>query len=312
PWSERTKRRHFLSMLYIVSIIAALVVGTSVELVVLVEDNVIIALLLTFHCMVVLYCRIYLIWWFSHRDNAISAMTNYAHRHNFRKRWRRLNVRNACLASLAGVAYLGLLLSSTSNYGVVLAEAFAHATITLMVWVSASAISFCSLAADDFARRSVCTTKLDGIVVRYNVLCAAVRKVSSSIGQAILNLTNGGAVTLVLILLLLFSDAIETHKVEVVIGGSLLLAMSAVLLQMVATVNLKFQRLPTVINIMNFGNEIDHDKWFVVSFMQLIEGGFYLYGVRLNRGAAMKALWLVAVSVGFMIIRMLGVSLADP
>ncbi|KAF4695285.1 hypothetical protein FOZ60_005151 [Perkinsus olseni] len=239
-------------------------------------------------------------------------MTNYAHRHNFRKRWRRLNVRNACLASLAGVAYLGLLLSSTSNYGVVLAEAFAHATITLMVWVSASAISFCSLAADDFARRSVCTTKLDGIVVRYNVLCAAVRKVSSSIGQAILNLTNGGAVTLVLILLLLFSDAIETHKVEVVIGGSLLLAMSAVLLQMVATVNLKFQRLPTVINIMNFGNEIDHDKWFVVSFMQLIEGGFYLYGVRLNRGAAMKALWLVAVSVGFMIIRMLGVSLADP
>ncbi|CAD7958127.1 unnamed protein product [Amoebophrya sp. A120] len=80
-----------------------------------------------------------------------------------------------------------------------------------------------------------------------------------------------------------------------------IIALGLTLLNTIAMINIKCQRLPTLVNSLNFGLEIDYDRWCVASHIAACDAGFFVYNVRLAPASVLKFGYL-SMAVGLYLI----------
>jgi len=171
-------------------------------------------------------------------------------------------------------------------------------------------IQFCSYALDAFGLNVFMATGLRGFIPKFNVLQAALRRAHEGIQNSVLlwlqSLLGMAFATVWHLFDSIWSnesfstifppiEIVCTIEVFTLIMVSLWLAFS------VADVNIKAKHLPGIINSLNFGNEIDHDKWCVVSYITSTQFGFYLANTLLTRTIIVKAMYYSMAVCLFMV-----------
>jgi len=190
-------------------------------------------------------------------------------------------------------------------------------------------IDFCSLGLDAFALELLNApgqAGLSGLVGQFNVLNATIRRAAYASQSA---LTLFVTLTMALSIASLVRNALPA--VPVLPGGSegsrsssssqgvwsaapaargssmgdvvavawaaALLVLGLNLLSHIAVVNLKCKRLPALVHSLDFGLEIDHDRWCVAAHIAGSEAGFPVHSVLVSRGAVFKLGYISLASV---------------
>lgn len=76
-----------------------------------------------------------------------------------------------------------------------------------------------------------------------------------------------------------------------------LLGLGLSLLNTITMINTKCQRLPALVNSLNFGLEIDYDRWCVAAHIAGCDAGFFVYNIRLAPVSVLKFAY-ISLAVG--------------
>eukprot|EP00747_Dinoflagellata_sp_TGD_P008035 gnl/TRDRNA2_/TRDRNA2_117665_c2_seq1.p1 gnl/TRDRNA2_/TRDRNA2_117665_c2~~gnl/TRDRNA2_/TRDRNA2_117665_c2_seq1.p1 ORF type:complete len:210 (+),score=29.93 gnl/TRDRNA2_/TRDRNA2_117665_c2_seq1:2-631(+) len=189
-------------------------------------------------------------------------------------------------------------------------------------------IQFCSLGLDAFALdllNAPSLSGLSGLVGQFNVLSAAVRRAAYAV-QLPLGLFVALALSLAIAALCHVALPSIPGNDAAFLGGSkaeaglhgrhsfgdfvavswatALLLLSLRLLSQIAVVNLKCKRLPGLVHSLDFGNEIDHDRWCVAAHIATEEAGFPVHGLLITQGAVLKLVYISLVGLCLLITRL--------
>eukprot|EP00927_Polykrikos_kofoidii_P012195 TRINITY_DN15245_c0_g9_i1.p1 TRINITY_DN15245_c0_g9~~TRINITY_DN15245_c0_g9_i1.p1 ORF type:complete len:375 (+),score=50.92 TRINITY_DN15245_c0_g9_i1:124-1125(+) len=172
--------------------------------------------------------------------------------------------------------------------------------------LSMGVVQFCSLGLDAFALELLnapAGTGLCGLVGQYNVLSATIRRAAYSAQCALALLA---ALTLALCIATLVQvlpatlpnstseqnaqkgTRASSSDIAATAWTAALVLLGLWLLNSIADVNLKCRRLPGLLHSLDFGAEIDHDRWCVASLIAGSESGFPVHSVLVTRGAVLK------------------------
>lgn len=190
-------------------------------------------------------------------------------------------------------------------------------------------VQFCSLGLDAFALdllNAPGASGLSGLVGQFNVLLAGIRRGAYAVqfGLAVFvgltlvleiaalclialpGLPSGGGVRA-------WDDAPGescsgacdgTGDLIVVVWVTALLCLGLRLLNHIAVVNLKCKRLPALVHSLDFGQEIDHDRWCVAAHIAASEAGFPVHSVLITRGAVLKMGYISLAGLCLLITRL--------
>eukprot|EP00929_Paragymnodinium_shiwhaense_P117602 TRINITY_DN883_c0_g2_i2.p1 TRINITY_DN883_c0_g2~~TRINITY_DN883_c0_g2_i2.p1 ORF type:complete len:1046 (+),score=133.49 TRINITY_DN883_c0_g2_i2:97-3234(+) len=222
----------------------------------------------------------------------------------------------APLGALAGVAVMADGIPGAAGFAVA-----ALIPLAVQYYVFIASLQFCSLGLDAFALELLNTTRLQGLVARFDKLYAAMRRVAYNV-QA--GLTSFVATLFTMLfatvyhLLFVQSDASAQKTggdvqapwrttrgdIAAVIFVAILTLLGLHLLNQIAEVNAKCRRLPGLIQSLNFGAEIDHDKWCVADHIASLEAGFFVYNVPVTRWSVLKFGYSVLAATSFLLTRL--------
>lgn len=183
--------------------------------------------------------------------------------------------------------------------------------LMVLVVTLAMVVRFCTFGLDAFAlnllnARTHCG--LSGTVGQFNLLSAAIRRAAYSM-QAL--------VATVLALTMALGIAALCHVAWFAAPGrwaagdavavawvSFLLLTGLWLLNEVAVVNLKCKRLPALVHSLDFGREIDHDRWCVAAHIHSSDANFPVHGVVVDRGTVLKSGYLTLAGICLLVTRL--------
>eukprot|EP00929_Paragymnodinium_shiwhaense_P064884 TRINITY_DN32580_c0_g1_i1.p1 TRINITY_DN32580_c0_g1~~TRINITY_DN32580_c0_g1_i1.p1 ORF type:complete len:852 (+),score=181.94 TRINITY_DN32580_c0_g1_i1:170-2725(+) len=178
-------------------------------------------------------------------------------------------------------------------------DALAWLPLMTLYLVLAVTIQFCSLGLDAFALDLLnapgASSGLHGLVGQFNVLSSSIRRAAYAVQSALALLA---ALTLALCIATLVRVALPALPADVQTTGPgdlaavawavALLLLGLWLLNSIAVVNLKCKRLPALVHSLDFGVEIDRDRWCVAAHVASCEAGFPVHSVLVTRGAVLK------------------------
>lgn len=249
-------------------------------------------------------------------------LVHYATRSDFVRCWSA----SSWQAALAqAVPLLALTVASAAAEGIGplwLAYTIAWLPVMVQYHLFLTTIKFCSLGLDAFALNLLNTHCLQGLVGRFDKLHAAMRRSAYAV-QASLTVfvtilfallfacmyhlafpgLNGGGSTATTGDTLLAPWATASNS-SAVISVAVLFLLGLHLLNQIATVNAKSKRLPVLIHSLNFGHEIDHDKWCVSAHIASLEAGFFVYNVPVTRWSVLKFLYFAIAATSFLLTRL--------
>mmetsp|Transcript_69177 Transcript_69177/g.184376 ORF Transcript_69177/g.184376 Transcript_69177/m.184376 type:complete len:153 (-) Transcript_69177:106-564(-) len=129
--------------------------------------------------------------------------------------------------------------------------------------------------------------QLGGLVSRFNVMSAVVRRAGFLLERPLLAMTQCNLGMCALGVMVLLSDPPPAARIFLaVVTAWLVLSFS--LFSAVAEVNLKLDRLPPLLNARHFGFEIDLDKRCAVDDMRACDAGLKMFNVRVDRKIMLK------------------------
>ncbi|KAF4674134.1 hypothetical protein FOL47_009671 [Perkinsus chesapeaki] len=277
PWSTQTRLHRALSALYMLSISAVLIYCAGKKLTILINGGKLLAINAIINDLLAFYAHVYLVQSFWEEDNMIVTIYEYLEANNVRiSSWSR---RQSLLGGLAAIYIISftILLCGTKKLSVFsFGEGLGQIMITAVMLFCATVVSFGSFATGKLEKLAQEDQSLEKILIDFNALCHLMHKASRSIEQPVLVMGNVGLASAGLIVFVTLREMPLAQCIPKIVATSFVLVTSAALLYVVASVNLKFKHLPVAASTNNFGREIDHDKWCVVSLMKMTEGGFDL------------------------------------
>mmetsp|Transcript_126934 Transcript_126934/g.201281 ORF Transcript_126934/g.201281 Transcript_126934/m.201281 type:complete len:952 (-) Transcript_126934:115-2970(-) len=198
-------------------------------------------------------------------------------------------------------------LGSASTVVAVVVAMLGWTLLLTLYLLLAMVVQFCSLGLDAFALDLLNAPRLDGLkglVGQFNVLIAAIRRAAYAVQWALA--VFGGLTLALAIAAICFvtlpalsgNDAAWDGKhcegcdgigdAIAVSWAVVLLLLGLRLLNHIADVNLKCKRLPALVHSLDFGKEVDHDRWCVAAHIAASEAGFPIHSVLITRGAVLK------------------------
>ncbi|CAK0841137.1 unnamed protein product [Prorocentrum cordatum] len=272
----------------------------------------------------------------------LPVLVDIAARWSFVRLWERSLLTSAGLLLAAGAALSGAALlapcagglSATEIAAACLAAALGWAPLLNLYLMLAMTIQFCSLGLDAFAVELLNAPHLSGLVGlvgQFNVLNAAIHRAAYTVQPALtllIALTLALAIAaLVRITLPALNPALNSGSFDgdtagggdaVLEGGggltgdavavawvAVLLLLGLRLLERIAVVNLKCKRLPALVHCLDFGHEIDHDRWCVAAHIAGSGAGFHVHSVLVSRGAVLKLGYVSVAGVFLLATRLL-------
>lgn len=121
----------------------------------------------------------------------------------------------------------------------------------------------------------------------WNVLQALLRKVSYSVESVFLVMLTAALVA-VCLPLLRQSSTDSTNTLMAVIPASLVLISVARISFRAGAVTYKCDRVPALINALDFGKDIDHERQYVINYILHSMAGFYVFEVRVTAEMVLK------------------------
>jgi len=266
-------------------------------------------------------------------SGAFVDLAQYASRYVFIRSWS-ASARRAAFILVAPMLVIGVM--ATLKDGLVGGAGLVAAAwmpLTVQYHLFLTAVEFCSLGLDAFALDLLNTAGLQGLVARFDKLYAAMRRSAYHV-QAGLTVfaTAIFAMLFATVYHLLFAsrDAAaggadgrsaasdENGSGNATVSATLtkagdLAAVASVaalallglhLLNQIATVNAKCRRLPSLIQSLNFGAEIDHDKWCVAEHIASLEAGFFIHNVPVTRLSVLKFGYSALAATSFLLTRL--------
>lgn len=271
------------------------------------------------------------------------VLVDIAARWSFVRLWERSLLASARLLLAAGAALSGTALLAPSAGGLSAAEVAAACLAAALGWVPllnlylmlAMTIQFCSLGLDAFAVELLNAPHLSGLVGlvgQFNVLNAAIHRTAYTVQPALtllIALTLALAIAaLVRITLPALNPALNSGSLDgdetggrgaapegggggltgdavAVAWVAVLLLLGLRLLERIAVVNLKCKRLPALVHCLDFGHEIDHDRWCVAAHIAGSGAGFHVHSVLVSRGAVLKLGYVSVAGVFLLATRLL-------
>eukprot|EP00397_Hematodinium_sp_SG-2012_P003467 GEMP01003475.1.p1 GENE.GEMP01003475.1~~GEMP01003475.1.p1 ORF type:complete len:824 (+),score=139.12 GEMP01003475.1:120-2591(+) len=171
----------------------------------------------------------------------------------------------------------------------------------LFTWAAIllSVMYFCSLGLDAFALVVVDTQELSGLIQKFNVLNAVMRKAAYAVQFA---LTGFATVAFSIVIICLNTVVVGRAelKLDAVWAGTMFL-IGATMLVNIAMVNTKCLRLPALVHSLNFGAEINHDKWCVAAHIKGCDAGFFIYNMSVSPTSVMKFSYIILAASIFVV-----------
>lgn len=229
----------------------------------------------------------------------------------------------------AALALLALLVALGGAAGLVEGASW-EAAVSAVMWLPllvqhhtfCAVLNFCSLGLDAFALDLLNTSLLEGLVARFDKLHAAMRRSAYAV-QAGLSVFVAAlsAVLFATLYHLVFAslDApagpaagasagsapwASLGNVMAVVWITVLVLLGLHVLNQIARVNAKCSRLPALIQSLDFGADIDHDKWCVVAHIASLEAGFFIYNVPVTRWSVLKFGYFSLAATSFLLTRL--------
>ncbi|CAE7305222.1 selU [Symbiodinium sp. CCMP2592] len=153
---------------------------------------------------------------------------------------------------------------------------------------------------DDFSFQLVSSSDLGAAEQEWNLLQALLRRSCSSLQFLWIVLQSTIAVALILGL-----DDFHRSGAEVAISGVIVLLGLAQMFLHAASVTDHCERLPSFVNSLGFGRELDADRMYLVEYMFYSQAGFYVFEVRLTRDMVLKAFYICAVGVFYFVTKVM-------
>jgi len=153
---------------------------------------------------------------------------------------------------------------------------------------------------DDFSFQLVSSSDLGAAEQEWNLLQALLRRSCSSLQFLWIVLQSTIAVALILGL-----DDFHRSGAEVAIAGVIVLLGLAQMFLHAASVTDHCERLPSFVNSLGFGRELDADRMYLVEYMFYSQAGFYVFEVRLTRDMVLKAFYICAVGVFYFVTKVM-------
>jgi len=200
----------------------------------------------------------------------------------------------AVAASGADIGYVDMHLAWALMVGTAV---FATASHLVLMWeLCYTIVDFCGVAIDRYAAEVMGAEYLQGLISRFNVLSAVVRRAGFVLEMPLLFMTQSDIV-LVALLASAFLIQVDIRWIEITMGFSALLwlVLGFALFSAVAVVNLKMDKLPILLAARHFGQEIDLSKQCAVMELQASDAGLKMFNVRIDRKSIFKVVCYVAV-----------------
>jgi len=183
----------------------------------------------------------------------------------------------------------------------VAAFAFASGLFVMLTHCLLHVVSLLTMMVDAFCFHFVQRPHLDDSVRDWNILQAVLRRASGAVERAFLVLqTTTLAAVLVGIAAMALSAAQPRLQASLLMAVLLLAAIDLRLFFKAAEVTEKCTRVPSLINSLSFGLEVDHSRHYLVEYVTYSAAGFYVQEVRLTAAMALKLAYvsgLVAFAV---------------
>jgi len=180
--------------------------------------------------------------------------------------------------------------------------------VALFTWVGMlmSVIYFCSLGLDAFALVVVDTKELAGLIQKFNVLNAVMRRAAYSVQFALT-----GFATFVFTIVIIWLNTVVSHNtalqgdfmLKLAVWGGTMFLLGVTMLVFIAMVNTKCKRLPALVHSLNFGMEINHDKWCVAAHIEGCDAGFLIYNMAVAPTSVMKFSYIILAASIFLFTR---------
>lgn len=146
---------------------------------------------------------------------------------------------------------------------------------------------------DDFSFNLVTTSDLCVAEQDWNLLQALLRRSCHSLQYLFIVLQS----TIVAVLIFGVDDFYRLSNLSDLISGGLVCIGLAQLFLCAASVTDHCERLPSFVNSLGFGRQLDQDRLYLVEYMFYSQAGFYIFEVRVTRDMVLKAFYVSGMAI---------------